>query len=291
MSLLSRTDLIASYYTLNGVAGPARTKPNRYTFEQRITAAKAAGFTGVGMAVERDRPQTPAELAEIALMHDVTVAEVEFLPGWFLEGEAGQDSASREKLLFELADAFHTRQLNVGMLLPKGELPPMELLGRKFAELCDRAADHGMVVALEPIWVFCLETPQLAAEIVAAAGRPNGGVLIDAYHVFRGPGSVEDLKRIPPELINGLQLGDTPEEMILDPKTENEHARRLPGEGSGDVTGLLVTLDQMGVDVPIALEVLSDDLRAEPLDQASRHAYATTARALEQARAAVRQAG
>jgi NitT/TauT family transport system ATP-binding protein len=291
MSLLSRTDLIASYYTLNGVAGPARMKPNRYTFEERITAAKNAGFTGVGLALERDRTQTPAELAEIALAHEIDVAELEFLPGWFLEGEAGQDSANREKRLFELADAFHTRQLNAGITLPRGELPPISLLGAKFGELCDRAADHGMVVALEPIWVFALETPQQAADIVAAAGRVNGGVLIDAYHVFRGHSSIEDLEKIPPELINGLQLGDTPEEMTLEPKVENEHARRLPGEGGGDVVGLLVTLDRMGVDVPIALEVLSDDLRAEPLDQASRHAYETSANVLEQARSAARLAG
>ncbi len=60
----------------------------------------------------------------------------------------------------------------------------------------------------------CLETPQQALEIVTRAGRPNGGILLDAYHFHRGPADREKLcETIPPELVAGIQLNDADAEL------------------------------------------------------------------------------
>src|SRR5437867_3212829 len=46
---LGRNDLIASYYTLSGA--PVG-QPARFSFEERVAAAAAAGFAAIGLAVE-----------------------------------------------------------------------------------------------------------------------------------------------------------------------------------------------------------------------------------------------
>jgi sugar phosphate isomerase/epimerase len=78
---LGRNDLIASYYTLSGA--PVG-QPARFSFEERVAAAAAAGFAAIGLTVEdygacRDRGLSTADLRRILADCGITVAELEFL--------------------------------------------------------------------------------------------------------------------------------------------------------------------------------------------------------------------
>lgn len=60
--------------------------------------------------------------------------------------------------------------------------------------------------------------------------------------------------------------------------------RRLPGQGAFDLVGFIQMLDEMGVNAPISVEILSDEQRARPLDEAARLAHDTTRAVFDHAR-------
>jgi sugar phosphate isomerase/epimerase len=60
--------------------------------------------------------------------------------------------------------------------------------------------------------------------------------------------------------------------------------RRLPGHGSFDLIGFIRMLDEMGVNAPVSVEILSDEQRSRPLDEAARLAYDTTRAVFDRAR-------
>ena len=63
---------------------------------------------------------------------------------------------------------------------------PVDELVELFGALCDRAADIGALVHLEFIPMTAIPDVATAWRIVRDAGRPNGGILFDTWHFFRG---------------------------------------------------------------------------------------------------------
>ena len=59
-------------------------------------------------------------------------------------------------------------------------------LVERFGALCDRAADIGALVHLEFIPMTPIADVATAWRIVREADRPNGGILFDTWHFFRG---------------------------------------------------------------------------------------------------------
>ena len=126
-----------------------------------------------------------------------------------------------------------------------------------FAALCDLAAGFGMGVDLECMaWRQVASFPA-AVGVVEAAGRPNGGALVDAIHLSRTGGSPADLAGVPPQLIRSAQLCDAParrpatNEAIIQ---EARSGRLPPGQGELPLRELLAALPQdaaIGVEVPM----------------------------------------
>ena len=100
-----------------------------------------------------------------------------------------------------------------------------------FAGLCDRAADHGLLVHLE--FLPWSRIPDLATawQVVRAADRPNGGLMLDAWHYFRSGPDGELLRSVPGASILGVQLCDAPATPEADPLHATLHERLLPGDG------------------------------------------------------------
>jgi sugar phosphate isomerase/epimerase len=252
--------LICSHFTL-GAETP---------FDERVAAASAAGFDAIGLLfaayqAERDRGRSPAELRRVADDHGVRVAEIEFVYGW--TGGAVTDaplvpdvaSADIEAVVYEMADAFGSRHVNCGDIGMSGPMLPRPEVAERFAGLCDRAAAHGLLVAYEFLpWT---ETPTAEATlpIIEAAGRPNGGLLVDTWHLFRGGGSLASLAALPASRITAIQINDAgpPQGEMWEDTTLR---RRLPGEGELDLVGFLRTLRTMGVDAPIGIEIMNAEL-------------------------------
>ena len=104
-----------------------------------------------------------------------------------------------------------------------------------FAGLCDRAAEHGLLVHLE--FLPWSRIPDLATawEVVRAADRPNGGLMLDAWHYFRSKPDGALLRSIPGASILGVQLCDAPAVPEPEPLQATLHERLLPGDGDLDL--------------------------------------------------------
>ncbi len=253
------------------------------SFRERVEAAAGAGFAGVSLFVTdyfraRGEGLTDADLRALLDDHGLAVAEVDPLLRWVPGAELAADASAEgaaffdhgEEDFFAAAEAVGARSINAA--LATDAALPRDAVAEAFAGLCDRARERGLLVHLEFLpWT---QLPDLASalDVVEAAGRPNGGVTLDAWHHFRGGGDAEDVGRAPGARILAVQLDDAPREPEADLVEETTHRRLLPGEGDLDLVGLLRALRRIGSPAPLGVEVFSDALAALPPEVAAKRA-------------------
>ncbi len=280
--------LVASYYTLSGA--PVG-QPARFSFEERVAAAAQAGFAGVGLLSDEYTAlhaagRTDADLRGVLDDHGMRVMEVEFLYDWAATDAAAVAAARRlEATLHAMTDVFAPHHLSCGDLSAPGAGEPIDVVAECFAGVCDRAAEHGTKVALEFLPWTAIPDLAHAWEVVRTAGRPNGGILVDAWHYFRGGPDEVLLRSLPGAAVVGVQLDDA--DAAEGPLVEDTIIRRrLPGDGSFDLTALIRALDAIGVDVPVSVEVISTEHQARPVADAAGRAHDATQAVLRRARVA-----
>jgi sugar phosphate isomerase/epimerase len=248
------------------------------TFRARAAAAAAGGFSGIGLWLPHRRRAhaeglSDADLRAILTDHALVVTDVEaitdFGPCFRGGAAAAGEPTPQERLAYEVAAAVGARTVTV----VEGAGPPMSVgpASEAFALLCDRAAAHGLDVAIE-FWAHSALDARRAAAIVAAAGRRNGGLLVDTWHAHHEPQTREVLLGAPKGTVKSVQVADVGRDVPVDYVTATMHARRLPAEGVTDLVGWVRLLDAIGTPAPLGVEVLSDALHALPPDEAARRA-------------------
>ena len=124
-----------------------------------------------------------------------------------------------------------------------------------FAAFCDLARPYGIGVNLEPMpWTECKNFAQ-GVRIVTAAGRDNGGVLIDPIHFDRGGSDPGEIAKAQRARLRYMQLCDAPAERPSDIKGLLYQARAerlMPGDGGLDLKGMLRGVPD---DIPLSLEI------------------------------------
>ncbi len=98
-------ELLASYWTIAGRALPHTDKDYRpFGFRDRVESAAKAGFKGIGI--------WHTDLAHTLEKH----LELEFLTGWFSDGDEKKQSDIQKKNLLTAAEALGARHIKVGDL-------------------------------------------------------------------------------------------------------------------------------------------------------------------------------
>lgn len=113
---------------------------------------------------------------------------------------------------------------------------PLVDLVEPFGALCDRAAEHGVLVGFEFLPYSGVRSIGEVWQVVSAADRPNGGIIVDLWHWFRPEAQVTDLAGIPASAFTSLQLCDVAAEPGPQMAEESRHGRLLPGAGVGDTS-------------------------------------------------------
>ncbi len=244
---LTANDLVMSYFTL----------PMRHPIEDRIALAAAAGFDGIGLYIGEyqrlvDEGRAGAWLDELLDQHQIAVAEIEVVSSW---ARRGSDDRGFEAAAWEMADRWECRYLQA--------IGPydgsVDDAGRAFGGLCDRAAEHGLVVGLEFLPFTNIVTATDALRIVEAADRDNGGVCVDIWHHARGANDLSLIAEIPGHRVTGIQMNDgTRVAHLPDYKDDCLRNRVPPGSGEFDVVEFVACLRNLGVTVPWSLEVCRD---------------------------------
>jgi sugar phosphate isomerase/epimerase len=269
------------------------SRPRFGDFEQRVAAAASAGFAGIGLFVGeyarlRDEEQrAPADIAAVLDRHGMVLADAEVARGWWAspggEHDAQFNEARRlESLAFEMADHFGVRYLQA--------IGPYDCELQQavdgFGALCDRAAEHGLLVGIEWLPYTNIATAADAQQIVAGADRPNGGYCVDIWHHTRGANDVTMLAALEPERIFAVQMNDgTLQAADPDYKADCLSNRVAPGAGEFDCVGFVRLMQELGVTAPISVEVCSSELWSQPADVAAAAAADGMRRVLEEASA------
>lgn len=257
------------------------------SFEERVSSAAEAGCAGIGLrprdyAAALDAGASDAELRRVLEGYGVEVAELEVLRHWaYDDDERAAKGLKSEEQMWRIADALGGHHV----IVIAAELPgPLELVADRLAGLADRAAAHGIVVALEFLPWTGIPDATTAWEIVRLSGHASAGVLVDSWHLYRGSGDEREVRAVPPERIVAVHIDDASAERVGTPLEDTVHHRRVPGEGAFPLVDYVRMLDEIGVRVPFGVEVLSDELRALPASEAARRACGATRRVLAEAR-------
>ncbi|MGF1617828.1 MAG: sugar phosphate isomerase/epimerase family protein [Acidimicrobiia bacterium] len=280
--------LIASAYTLSGsIVGAGVGGPARWSFAERIKAAQEAGYTGVGVfeadyAAMRKGGLSDRDLLQILADHNMTVQEIEFLFDWCYDDDRADSSKPIRENLFHMAEVFRPHHLSCGDVNRPSALPPLPIVADRFGEICDRVAQLDVSVVLEFLPWTGIPDLSTAHEIVRMAERPNGGIMLDAWHYFRGPSHLGQLQSIDSSEILAIALCDA-DPPTGDPVEDTTRRRLLPGHGEFDLVGLLNTLRRLEVDVPISVEILSEEQASLSADEAARRSYSAAMEVLGQA--------
>jgi len=264
----------------------------------RLGPAKEAGYAGVSIyphEVEALRAQglSDAELRARVADAGLAVGELDAITTWF-DGHTPPEAFGPElgqmllgntpEALCPVAEAIGARSITVVEFY--GTPPSLDQAAEGFAHACDVAARHGVLLSLEFLPWAGIPDLATAAEIVRRADRPNGGLLVDSWHLYRCGATAADVAALAEGSVAYVQLDDAPAVPEADLAEETQHRRLVPGDGELDLVGLVRALDAQGYDGPLGVEVFSDELTARPFDQVARTTYQGTARVVAAGRAA-----
>lgn len=248
------------------------TVPRHISFLERLGAAADAGYDAISLwgrdyARARRDGHSHAEMRTLLDDHGLVVAEVD--PAWWwtpgagdvhipVELDAMEVFSHGEDDLMRMAQAMGARSLNAADVL--GGTWGVDDAAEAFAALCDRAANHGLLVHLE--WLAWSRIPDVATAwaVVRGADRPNGGLNVDTWHCARTGTTTDDLRALPAERILAVQVSDAPARAEDNLIEATLHDRALPGHGELDLTGYLGALHDIGAQCPVGVEVFSDAL-------------------------------
>jgi sugar phosphate isomerase/epimerase len=213
--------------------------------------------------------------AILAVLHDngMVHVEVEFLLNWFADGAPGEQARRDEDTLYHMANLFGARVMFLGGDMAEGNPMPFEELTRRFTAVAERAASAGVLLGVEPCAWTNIGDLDDALRIVRDSGASNVGLFLDVWHLARRDLDYERLRSIDPALIFGVQLDDIAGEMQGTMAEDCLDNRLLPGQGVADTARFVQTLLESGVTCPMSVEIISNDQRALPLEQAARVSY------------------
>ena len=272
-------ELLASYWTLAGGAMPHTDHEySPFDFKDRGEAASRAGFKGIGIwHADLDHILERRSLKEIKQILDdngMKYLELEFLRDWFVDGERKRQSDIQKRKLFEAAQALNAKHVKVGDF--ESTKTPMPRLIEAFAELCAEAAKYGATIGFELMPFAMIDTLKDALAMVEGAGAKNGGIILDTWHVAKRGIPYEEVARMPKQYLISVELNDGTYEAPWSLFEDTINHRRLCGEGEFDVPRFIECVLKTGYTGPFGIEVLSQELRREPLDEVTRRAFSTT---------------
>ena len=225
-----------------------------------VEAAVAGGYAGIALWPGDYHPsRRPGsdlrELGRRCADAGVVIHDLDAMVVWAGPDDPGapyyEEAVERE--VFEMAEALDVRGIN--MLINSEPGSSLECATEAFAAACDRAKEHGARLHLEFGRTRAPGTIPEAAQVVADAGRSNGGLMIDAWHVHWGDGSYADLADVPGSRVTGVQLCDAPASEPERYGYATRHQRVLPGAGAADLILMLENLRAIGCEAPLCLEV------------------------------------
>ena len=219
----------------------ARSRPAS-PFRERLGAAEAGGFTGISLwgrdyQVARDEGLSDLDIRLLLADHGLSVAELDpclVVAPRRVRGPHSARARRRADLRLRRARAVRRRRTRAGAArstrsTSSGARGPSTRRRRPSpASATGRPSTACSSTSSSCPWS---RIPDLATawDVVRAADRPNGGLMLDAWHYFRSEPDGELLRAIPGASILGVQLCDAPADTRA--RSAPRHAARAAAAG------------------------------------------------------------
>ncbi|CAR42955.1 sugar phosphate isomerase/epimerase family protein [Streptococcus uberis] len=253
-------------------------------FEDRVKAAKAAGYEGIGLRAETyvdalNEGLTDQDILDILAKYDIAVTEVEYIVQW-AEEKRSYEQKYKEQMCFHMCRLFNVGHINCGLM----ENYSIEYTAQKLKELCGRAGD--LIIGVEPMPYSGLPDFDKAYAVVEASGCENAMLILDTWHWVRADQPYRKLTAQQAAKVISIQINDAYERPYASAilRDESMHDRLAPGTGAKDTAGFVKMIKDAGISPKvIGVEVISDAILAQGLDYASEHTFKHTVKVLEEA--------
>lgn len=262
------------------------TLGDKCKFEDRVTAAKEAGYEGIGLRSETyvdalNEGLFDQDILDILEKHGMKVTEVEYIVQW-AEAERSYEQKYKEQMCFHMCELFGVGHINCGLM----EDYPVDYTAQKLKELCQRAGRY--IIGVEPMPYSGIPDVKKGWEVVKASGCDNARLILDTWHWVRAgqPVDLSVLEGIPADKIISIQINDVWDrpyaESIL--RDESMHDRLAPGTGIGSTIPFVKMIREKGIQPKaIGVEVISDAYVAKGIQYAAQYTYDNAKKVLEAA--------
>lgn len=265
------SDLTLGFLTLGAQAAPLDV----------IDAAANAGFGAAGPRISGrypgdgwpsvdGRPDALDEIRRVAAVRQVRLSSVS---GYYISPQV--------TLGHLLANVQAAQGVGAPLILQgcfDGDRARVAALLRDYAAA---AREAGVRIALEFMPMSELKTLAQTADLIAASGADNVGILVDALHLVRSGATPRDVAALDPSTVYLTQLCDAPPQLAGGDTLFNEAmaGRRLLGDGGLDLAGLVHALP---VSAELELETPAVQHAQLPLGERARHAAEAAQRFFDQ---------
>lgn len=211
------------------------TLGDQCTFEERVAAAKAAGFEGIGLRAETyvdalNEGLFDADILAILEKYDMKVTEVEYIVQW-ADDHRSYEQKYKEQMCFHMCQLFGVNHINCGLM----EDYSVEHTAQKLRELCHRAGKY--TIGVEPMPYSGLPDVKKAWAVVKESGCDNAKLILDSWHWIRANQSYDPsvLADVPADKVVAVQINDVQAHPYAAPvlRDESMHDRMMPGTGHG----------------------------------------------------------
>ncbi len=262
------------------------TLGDQCTFEERVSAAKAAGFEGIGLRAETyvdalNEGLHDEDILAILKKYDMKVTEVEYIVQW-AEDHRSYEQKYKEQMCFHMCRLFGVNHINCGLM----ENYSVEHTAQKLKELCQRAGQY--TIGVEPMPYSGLPDVKKAWAVVKESGCDNAKLILDTWHWVRAnqPIDLDVLKDVPADKVVSIQINDVWERpyapSIL--RDESMHDRLAPGTGIGCTEAFVEMIKNKGIKpAVVGVEVISDAILAKGVREAAVHNFTNTKAVLAKA--------
>lgn len=230
-----------------------------------IETASRAGYDGIEVWVSdvkqyMESGNSASSLKRYLDDHGLRVENAIGFAPWLAAGEGGFRQMKEE---MEMLAQIGCRRIAA----PAAGLDrsvPLDLFyaGERYAGLLELGRDTGVMPQLE----FWGTSPHLwhlgqALMIAAVAGDPDGRILPDVYHMFRGGSDFQALRLVDGKIIEVFHMNDYPGDKPRE--VQGDADRVYPGDGIAPLSQILADLRNQGGEKVLSLELFNEELWQE----------------------------
>jgi len=259
-----------------------------YDLETDIHLAKQAGFelleiwaAKLNKYLEGNSLESLRHLFEEAGIRPYSINSIEFIT--FKQGKAYENIKAECESLSRIAKELRCPKIVVvPSPTPPGatEQDIVEESVRVLRELSTIAGKYNVDLAFEFLGFSHISVSRLEQcyRIVKETNRPNIGLVLDTFHFYAGGSSVEEIDGVDKDKIFIFHINDAADRE----KSQLEDAHRLfPGEGVIPLTRILESLERIGYNNMVSIELFRPEYWELPPSELGRRSLESVKGALK----------